>query len=94
MTSFSLELSTGFFQKLEKSSNKTNLTKPFLQILQIQPMQNFPSSRFKLVLSDGKNYMQTVLTPRLNSLVTSKKIQNNSLVKLLEYNVLNIKDKT
>jgi len=94
---FALDLTSGSIKTILRDERSRLHLKPFLQILQIQNMatvqKKLNSERYKLLLSDGVNHVPAVLSPKLNHLVYLKSIQQQSIVKLIEYELHIIKTK-
>lgn len=95
--SFTLELNAGAIVAIYSQQTPLPFTKPFLQILRLQPIEAFKAKlnteRYKLLLSDGLHYMQALLSPKFNNLVYQKHIGNTSIIKLIEFDVHLIKGK-
>lgn len=89
--SFTLELTAGGIKAVYCSTIPH--PKPFLQIIRLHKIESshINSERYKVLLSDGLAYMQGVLTPKLNHLIYLKNVSNFSVVKLIEYEVHEIK---
>ncbi|KAF2271683.1 replication protein-like protein A 70 kDa DNA-binding subunit [Westerdykella ornata] len=71
---------------------------PVLQCVQIkamEPKQNEanPVQRYRVVLSDVRNFIQTMLVPTINEIITSGKLRKGSIVRLLKYSPQQVKDK-
>lgn len=93
--SFSLDLHAGAVKTIYLGNAEK--PRPILQILKLKKMdllQNqFVSDRFKMLLSDGLNFIHAVLSPKLNPLVYRKQLDSQSIIKLVEYDVHFIKGK-
>lgn len=91
--SFTLELSAGGIKAV--FCGTTPHPKPFLQIIRLHKIESIQtklnSERYKILLSDGMAYMQGVLTPKLNHLIYLKHVTNFTVVKLIEFEVHEIK---
>lgn len=75
----------------EKGANAVD--NPFLQIIHLKSFEkDVTSTRYKIVLSDSKNFMQGTLATNLNNLVDNKIIELNSIVRLVKYGVNSIKN--
>ena len=71
---------------------------PVLQCVQIKTMEPKageanPVQRFRVVLSDVRNFIQTMIATTANEIVTSGKLKKGSIVRLLKYNPQQVKDK-
>ncbi|KAF2134639.1 replication protein-like protein A 70 kDa DNA-binding subunit [Dothidotthia symphoricarpi CBS 119687] len=71
---------------------------PVLQCVQIKPMEPKageanPMQRFRVVLSDIRNFIQTMIATTANDIVTSGKLKKGSIVRLLKYNPQRVKEK-
>ncbi|CBY01885.1 hypothetical protein IAQ61_006485 [Plenodomus lingam] len=71
---------------------------PILQCVQIKPMEPKagepnPVQRFRVVLSDIRNFIQTMIATTANDIVTSGQLKKGSIVRLLKYNPQRVKDK-
>lgn len=64
---------------------------PTLQVLSIKKINAPPGSanasvdRYRLILSDGTHFIQSMLATQMNSLVTNKDIDKNSVIKLVQF---------
>ena len=68
---------------------------PTLQCVQIRPMAQ-PSGgteRWRVVFSDGRNYVQTMLATTLNNMINEGTLRRGFLVQLLGYQANNVKQK-
>lgn len=71
----------------------TTVETPFLQIIHLKSFEkDSTSTRYKIVLSDSKNFMQGTLATNLNHLVDNKTIDLYSIVRLVKYGVNSIKN--
>lgn len=63
------------------------LQEPVFQIINLRelPPKEGQPKRYRLLISDGTYFMQSMLTTQLNNLVADGKIQPNTTVRLLEY---------
>ncbi|KAF2115515.1 hypothetical protein BDV96DRAFT_493272 [Lophiotrema nucula] len=52
-----------------------------------------PTQRYRVVLSDIRNFIQTMLATTANEIVTSGKLKKGSIVRLKKYNPQQVKDK-
>ncbi|KAL1794239.1 hypothetical protein ACET3X_007660 [Alternaria dauci] len=71
---------------------------PVLQCVQIKTMEPKageanPVQRFRVVLSDIRNFIQTMIATTANEIVTSGQLKKGSIVRLLKYNPQRVKDK-
>ncbi|CAN9444347.1 unnamed protein product [Alternaria alternata] len=71
---------------------------PILQCVQIKTMEPKageanPVQRFRVVLSDIRNFIQTMIATTANDIVTSGQLKKGSIVRLLKYNPQRVKDK-
>ncbi|KAI4677415.1 uncharacterized protein J4E84_009100 [Alternaria hordeiaustralica] len=71
---------------------------PVLQCVQIKTMEPKageanPVQRFRVVLSDIRNFIQTMIATTANDIVTSGQLKKGSIVRLLKYNPQRVKDK-
>ncbi|KAF1834864.1 replication protein-like protein A 70 kDa DNA-binding subunit [Decorospora gaudefroyi] len=71
---------------------------PILQCVQIKTMEpkaGEPNAvqRFRVVLSDIRNFIQTMIATAANEIVTSGQLKKGSIVRLLKYNPQRVKDK-
>jgi replication factor A1 len=71
---------------------------PVLQCVQIRTMDPKsgdanPVQRFRVVLSDVRNFIQTMVATGSNDIVTSGKLRKGCIVKLLKFNAQQVKDK-
>ncbi|KAH9864516.1 hypothetical protein J1614_010451 [Plenodomus biglobosus] len=78
--------------------NGAPVDQPILQCVQIKPMEPKagepnPVQRFRVVLSDIRNFIQTMIATSANDIVTSGQLKKGSIVRLLKYNPQRVKDK-
>ena len=71
---------------------------PVVQCVQIKPIaSNQPgqpnAERYRVIFSDTKNYIQTMLATAANHYITSGSMKLNCVVKLLGYQSNNVKGK-
>ncbi|KAF2268482.1 replication factor-a protein [Lojkania enalia] len=71
---------------------------PVMQCVQIKTMEpkqgdSNPTQRFRVVLSDVRNFIQTMLATTANDIVTSGKLKKGSIVRLKKYNPQMVKNK-
>lgn len=68
---------------------------PVMQCLQLKQMA--PSAqggdRYRLVMSDGRNYVQTMLATQANHVVHDGKLQRGCFVRVKQYTPNNLKGK-
>ncbi|KAF2204931.1 replication protein-like protein A 70 kDa DNA-binding subunit [Delitschia confertaspora ATCC 74209] len=78
--------------------NGSTIDHPVMQCVQlktIEPKAGDQSAqpRFRIVLSDMRNFIQTMLATAANDLVTSGKLKKGSIVRLLKFNPQLVKEK-
>ncbi|KAF2822796.1 replication protein-like protein A 70 kDa DNA-binding subunit [Ophiobolus disseminans] len=71
---------------------------PVLQCVQIKTMEpkvgdSNPVQRYRVVLSDIRNFIQTMIATTANEIVTSGQLKKGCIVRLLKYNPQQVKDK-
>ena len=68
---------------------------PIVQCVQVRPMQSNGENteRYRVVFSDGKNYVQTMLATQLNDEIHSNRVQKGAVVQLLSYQANHVKGK-
>jgi replication factor A1 len=68
---------------------------PVVQCVQIKPIASNPggAERYRVIFSDSKNYIQTMLATAANHHITSGNMKTNCFVKLLGYQANNVKGK-
>lgn len=68
---------------------------PTLQVLQVKaiPSQEQAPERFRVVFSDSVNFVQSMLSTNLNSLIKNEKLVKHGYVKLLSYQTNLVKEK-
>lgn len=61
----------------------------------MEPRQNdaAPVQRYRVVISDIRNFIQTMIATSINEIVTSGKLRKGSIVRLLKYSPQQVKDK-
>ncbi|KAF2012213.1 replication protein-like protein A 70 kDa DNA-binding subunit [Aaosphaeria arxii CBS 175.79] len=80
------------------SQDGNSVEHPILQCVQIRPMDpkagdSNSVQRFRVVLSDIQNFIQTMIATGINDIVTSGKLKKGSIVKLLKFNAQQVKEK-
>ncbi|KAF2007787.1 replication factor-a protein [Amniculicola lignicola CBS 123094] len=78
--------------------NPNLVDSPVMQCVQIKPMDAKagdpnPTQRFRVVLSDIRNFIQTMLATTANDIITSGKLKKGSIVRLRKFNPQQVKDK-
>ncbi len=70
-------------------------TSPVLQCLQIKPLPAQPNApeRYRVVLSDLQNYVQTMLATQANHVIHDGKLTRGCIVRVKEYQKNQIKAK-
>jgi len=68
---------------------------PIFQCVQLKPMGSGANGveRFRLVWSDIRNYIQSMLATQLNHLVNENKLKRGSFVRLKQYQQQEVKGK-
>lgn len=68
---------------------------PVVQCVQIKPIASNPggAERYRVIFSDSKNYIQTMLATAANHHITSGNMKTNCFVKLLGFQANNVKGK-
>ncbi|ORY11822.1 hypothetical protein BCR34DRAFT_564723 [Clohesyomyces aquaticus] len=71
---------------------------PVMQCVQIKAMEPKagdvnPQQRFRVVLSDIRNFIQTMLATTANDVIISGKLKKGSIVRLLKFNPQQVKEK-
>ena len=69
---------------------------PVLQVLAIRKLNSASASsteRWRLVLSDGSHFVQSMLGTQLNTLILTNQIVKGGLIRLLSYTMNKMKDK-
>ncbi|RKP08491.1 replication factor-a protein [Thamnocephalis sphaerospora] len=64
------------------------LSNPVVQVINIKklPMQSADSTeRFRFIISDGKHFMQAMLSTQLNDLVQSGRLTKNAVIRMTKY---------
>ncbi|WWC88776.1 uncharacterized protein L201_003689 [Kwoniella dendrophila CBS 6074] len=81
-------LTAGFCELVFNSAEAPEGVEPILQILSVKKI-NAPGAsgqdRYRLILSDGKHFIQAMIATQLNPMVESKEIDKNVLIKLTGY---------
>lgn len=78
------------FSKAGSPPESTILPEIVLQVIHLKHLQsstNGGADRYKLVVSDGSNYMSAMLSSQLNSLVTTNALARYSVLKVKRYMV-------
>jgi replication factor A1 len=69
---------------------------PILQVLAVKKINSTAptgTERWRVVLSDGNHFIQSMLATQLNPLVQSNEIQKGVFIRLLQYTMNKMKDK-
>lgn len=69
---------------------------PVLQCVQIKPMQQNngeQTERYRVVFSDTKNYVQTMLATQINDEIHQDRLKKGVIAQLLSYQANNVKGK-
>ena len=68
---------------------------PIVQCVQVKPLagSSAPSERFRVVFSDIKNFVQTMLATQANHYVHDGKLRKGCFVRLKSYNASFVKGK-
>lgn len=68
---------------------------PVLQVLQVKQMQpsGTTGERWRLVVSDGQYYVQTMLATKANHVIHEGKLQRGCVVRVKQYQPNNLKGK-
>ncbi|WVQ65870.1 uncharacterized protein L199_004048 [Kwoniella botswanensis] len=81
-------LTAGFCELVFNSADAPEGVTPTLQVLSVKKI-NAPGAsgqdRYRLILSDGKHFIQAMIATQLNGMVESKEIDRNVLIKLTGY---------
>ncbi|KAF2639903.1 replication protein-like protein A 70 kDa DNA-binding subunit [Massarina eburnea CBS 473.64] len=79
------------------SSDGCVVEQPVMQCVQIKTMDaragESGPQRFRVVLSDIRNFIQTMIATSANDIVLSGRLKKGSIVRLLRFNPQNVKDK-
>jgi replication factor A1 len=78
------------YAKAGSPPETTILPEVILQVIHLKHLQsstNGGADRYKLVVSDGTNYMSAMLSSQLNTLVTSNALTRYSVLKVKRYMV-------
>ena|SRR5436190_4685124 len=79
-----------------ESQPVTGIPNPILQVLAVKKINSTsPNSaeRWRVVLSDGACFIQSMLATQLNPMVTNNEIVKGGLIKLGQYTINKMKDK-
>ncbi|CAF9909670.1 MAG: hypothetical protein GOMPHAMPRED_006836 [Gomphillus americanus] len=80
-------------EKLELGS--TNIEQPILQCVQIKPLgvTAEKQNRFRVVVSDTRNYVQSMLNISLNDLINNGALVRGCIVKIKQYKIATVKER-
>lgn len=80
---------------LQAIYNNQPIDNPVFQCVQLKPMGNGVNGmeRFRLVWSDIRNYIQSMLATQLNYLVNEGKLKRGSFVRLKQFQQQEVKGK-
>ncbi|GMK57399.1 hypothetical protein CspeluHIS016_0402330 [Cutaneotrichosporon spelunceum] len=79
-------LTAGFCREMYNSAD-TPEGNPILQVLSIKRIQaaNSNTDRFRVILSDGQYFVQSMLATQLNNLVEDESLKKNVVIKLTQF---------
>ncbi|WRT67698.1 uncharacterized protein IL334_004670 [Kwoniella shivajii] len=81
-------LTAGFCELVFNSAEAPEGVQPTLQVLSVKKI-NAPGAsgqdRYRLILSDGKHFIQAMIATQLNHMVESKELDKNVLIKMTGY---------
>ncbi|KAK6093510.1 Replication factor A protein 1 [Batrachochytrium dendrobatidis] len=84
-----ISLSTGIFQSNNELPEGTAYPEAIVQVLNIKKVPNGQGQpgmeRYRLMISDGVNYIQSMIASQLNELVSSGSITKFGIIKLQKY---------
>jgi replication factor A1 len=93
------ELTTGVLDRVLESEPDTALfeSQPILQFLSIKIVDpkhvGTPGERYRVIVSDGHHYLQSMLATQLNNYVHDKSIGKCSIVRLTRFTVSTVREK-
>jgi replication factor A1 len=73
-------------------------SQPVVQVLSIKPIapggaQPGQQERFRIIISDGQNYAQSMLATQLNGIVHSGSVGKQSVIRMTQFTVNTVRDK-
>ena len=80
-----MSLTQGSVVDLINETKDSTVFHPTVQVIDIRKIAGTGADRYRVIISDGRFYAQSMLTTQLNSLVEENKLQKNAIVKLNEY---------
>ena len=80
-----MSLTQGSILDLINETKEATIFHPTVQVIDIRKIAGSGTDRYRVIISDGRFYAQSMLTTQLNSLVEEDKLRKNAIVKLNEY---------
>ncbi|KAL1935602.1 hypothetical protein VTP01DRAFT_4742 [Rhizomucor pusillus] len=79
------QLTRGVVKRIYDDQANKDTDKPTVQILNIKSVTTNTGTRFRVIVSDGVNFMQAMLASQHSALVENKELQKFSIIRLTEY---------
>ena len=73
-----MSLTQGSILDLINETKDSTVFHPTVQVLDIRKISGTGEDRYRLIISDGRFYAQSMITTQLNSLVEENKLQKNA----------------
>jgi len=87
------QLSSGAVRQLVTSPPNPAFN-PFLQVINVKQVSGGGNERFRVIISDGDNFVQGMLATQLNSLVHANKMVENTIIRVKEVLTNMVQNKT
>jgi replication factor A1 len=92
-----IELTQGVCEKLSRIAPGTDdpvlKTEPVIQVLSIKRVTSASGDRYRIILSDGLHYIQSMLATQLNGMVNENEINRLAIVRLKSFTVNKVQEK-
>ena len=72
-----MSLTQGYVVDLINETKDSTVFHPTVQVIDIRKIAGTGADRYRVIISDGRFYAQSMLTTQLNSLVEENKLQKN-----------------
>ena len=88
-------LTNGAVLSLVNETQEASTFHPVMQILDIKKIgaSGTGGDRYRVIISDGKHFAQSMVTTHLNELIETNQLQKHAVVKLTEYICNNVQNR-
>jgi replication factor A1 len=94
-----VELTTNFLTDLVHAPENAEIfdSQPTVQFLSVKPVDptqaGTPQERYRVIISDGTNYLQSMMATQLNHFIHEQAVIKHSIVKLTRFTLSTVRDK-